>query len=107
MPESPRWLAKMGRSDETLTILGDLRADGNCDDPNVQAEFAEIMEIVSLEKENAGRSSYWSMLWGTGMWYMARLYQRATDHARSQDGVNCTSPAVFNWLFGCRLFRST
>lgn len=56
----------MGRNDEALTILGNLRADGNADDLRVQEEFADVLEIVQLEKENASRSTYWSMFWGVG-----------------------------------------
>lgn len=65
-PESPRWLAKVGRDKEARYILGRLRgedAEGKIKSDN---EFNDIKAVVQREREAAGRSSYYSMLFGIG-----------------------------------------
>ncbi|EJD04843.1 general substrate transporter [Fomitiporia mediterranea MF3/22] len=97
MPESPRWLAKVGRTDEALTILGNLRANGNKSDPVVESEFGDILEVVQLEKENAGRSSYWSMFWGLG-WgdlHVARRIQLSVWLQIVQEWVGIAAVTVY------------
>ena len=32
----------------------------------MEREFSDIMEVVQLEKESSGRSTYWAMFWGLG-----------------------------------------
>ncbi|KAF9295062.1 hypothetical protein BGZ74_010983 [Mortierella antarctica] len=55
-PFSPRWLADHGRSEEALTVLANLRANGDRNDPLVQAEYKEIEDAVNFEKTQAARS---------------------------------------------------
>ncbi|KAH8887188.1 hexose transporter [Thozetella sp. PMI_491] len=55
VPESPRWLLSKDRGDEAFDILIKYHAEGNRDDPFVNAEFAEIRDRVRLEVENSKR----------------------------------------------------
>ncbi|KAI5286777.1 hypothetical protein KEM54_006515 [Ascosphaera aggregata] len=50
LPRSPRWLAKVGRNEEAITILARIQANGNVDDPLVQAEWQEITTTLELER---------------------------------------------------------
>lgn len=55
-PFSPRWLADHGRWEEALQVLANLRADGNRNDPEVQAEYKEIEDAVNFDQTQAARS---------------------------------------------------
>lgn len=51
MPETPRWLVKAGREDEARPVI--LAAQGA--DTNVDAEIADIHEVLRLDAEQKGR----------------------------------------------------
>ncbi|OAQ29931.1 general substrate transporter [Linnemannia elongata AG-77] len=55
-PYSPRWLADKGRWDEALEVLANLRANGDKNDPAVQAEYKEIEDAVNFDRTLAARS---------------------------------------------------
>lgn len=54
--QSPRWLIDHNRPDEGLKTLAKLHADGNEQDPWVQAEFAQIQETITFEHEHEAKS---------------------------------------------------
>ncbi|KAE9390425.1 general substrate transporter [Gymnopus androsaceus JB14] len=73
MPESPRYLAKIGRVEEAKELLRRLRAT---DDSDIAAdeklhqiadsELNDIMQVIQLEKKHSKMNSYWNMFWGIG-----------------------------------------
>lgn len=77
MPESPRWLVKVGRDAEARFILGRLRGEAGDDEGLAEAEFQDIKNICRLEQENSQQSSYVSMLLGLkqGKLHTARRVQ--------------------------------
>lgn len=66
MPESPRWLVKMGREKEARFILGRLRGEEGDDSEQAEAEFQDIVNICALENETAKQQSYFRMFFGIG-----------------------------------------
>jgi MFS family permease len=65
LPESPRWLAKMDRTEEAIHVLANIQADGNLEDPYVIAEYAEIITVLNAERL-APKS--WRKFFYGGMW---------------------------------------
>ena len=62
-PESPRYLTKVGRGDEARYILGRLRGE---DSDKAEAEYQDICDVVTMERQSAQAQSYWKMLFGIG-----------------------------------------
>ncbi|ROV93211.1 hypothetical protein VMCG_08692 [Cytospora schulzeri] len=56
LPESPRWLVDHDQSEKALQTLAKLHANGNVEDPYVQAEFEIITAQILDEHENAAKS---------------------------------------------------
>ena len=65
IPESPRWLAKVDRSDEAIKILAEIHTGGNVNDPLVVAEWEEITTVMEAER-NALPG--WRKFVYNGMW---------------------------------------
>jgi MFS family permease len=65
LPRSPRWLAKVGRTEEAIQILANIQSGGNKDDPLVVAEWEEITTMLAAER--AGVQG-WRKFTANGMW---------------------------------------
>jgi len=63
LPESPRWLVSRDRHEEALAVLAKLHANGNANDPYVQAELSEIRAKIAQEQLTPA-PSYVQMLFG-------------------------------------------
>ncbi|SPO06333.1 related to sugar transport protein STP1 [Cephalotrichum gorgonifer] len=55
-PESPRWLIANNRVDQGLVTLARLHSRGDTSDPWVRAEFEQIQESITVEKEGSAKS---------------------------------------------------
>lgn len=53
LPESPRWLAKQDRWEESLEVLTLVHGKGDPNSPFVHQEMEEIREVVEFERNNA------------------------------------------------------
>ncbi|TLS21592.1 uncharacterized protein PpBr36_10137 [Pyricularia pennisetigena] len=53
LPESPRWLAKQDRWEDSLAVLARTHGNGDPNAPFVVKEMAEIREVVEFERANA------------------------------------------------------
>lgn len=53
LPESPRWLAKKDRWEETHEVLTLVHGHGDANSPFVARELAEIREVVEFERANS------------------------------------------------------
>ncbi|RDW94825.1 putative high-affinity glucose transporter [Coleophoma crateriformis] len=61
LPESPRWLAKKDRWEESIRVLALVHAHGDETSPFVAREMAEIREVVEFERANSD-VTYWELL---------------------------------------------
>ncbi|KAI9058704.1 general substrate transporter [Trametes sanguinea] len=98
MPESPRWLIKMGRDAEAREILGRLRSeDGSIEAPQAVREYEDIVGNVALEKEHASRNSYLSMFFGRndGGLHIARRVQLSIWLQIVQEWVGIAAITVY------------
>lgn len=75
LPRSPRWLAKVGRTEEAVQVLADIQAGGDRNDPLVVAEWEEITSVIRAE-ENA--------LPGLQKWYKNGMWKRTFAGASVQ-----------------------
>ncbi|PSN73035.1 general substrate transporter [Corynespora cassiicola Philippines] len=65
LPESPRWLAKVDRTEEAIHVLANIQAGGNIDDSYVIAEYEEIITVLTAERL---APSSWRKFVYNGMW---------------------------------------
>ena len=65
IPESPRWLVKVGRTEKAFDIIIKLRGNDNPDHPDVSREYQEIVTVVSMEHQSP-TTNYVKMFFGVG-----------------------------------------
>lgn len=65
LPRSPRWLAKVDRSEEAIHVLANIQAGGNLEDPYVIAEYEEIVTVLTAERQ---APAGWRKFVVNGMW---------------------------------------
>ena len=65
LPRSPRWLTKVGRTEEAIQILARIQARGDVNDPLVVAEWEEITTVLAKEREG---QQGWRRFLFNGMW---------------------------------------
>ncbi|KAN0068045.1 General substrate transporter [Elaphomyces granulatus] len=65
LPRSPRWLAKVNRTEEAITTLARIQAKGDVNDPLVVAEWEEITMVLAAERSAAPG---WRKFVYNGMW---------------------------------------
>ena len=89
LPRSPRWLAKVGRTQEAIQILARIQAGGDENDPLVVAEWEEITTILAAEREG---QQGWRRFFMNGMWKrtLAGMSVQAWQQLSGANVMTCT-----------------
>ncbi|CAE6416392.1 unnamed protein product [Rhizoctonia solani] len=85
IPESPRWLVRVGRDDQARAILIKYHGNGDQNSPLVEFEMREIKAMCELD----GSDQVW--------WDLRPLFRTAADRYRS---YMCLGMATFGQLSG-------
>lgn len=115
LPESPRWLARHDRWDETLAVLTLVHGKGDPNSPFVKLEMNEIRQMVEFERQNADVSikelfskrminrvhigvstQIWSQLTGMNV-MMVRNARPIINHSSTDTQRSTTSPTSSAW----------
>jgi hypothetical protein len=95
LPESPRWLAKVDRTEQAIHVLANIQAKGNLDDAYVIAEYEEIVTVLQAERT---APKAWRKFVYNGMW--RRTMAGFTVQAWQQlSGANVSCFMVFRDLY--------
>ena len=62
LPESPRWLVKLGR-EEARYILGRLRGEADEDNDMAEVDYPNIRNVAELDQKAGKLDSYFHMFW--------------------------------------------
>ncbi|KAK3935284.1 general substrate transporter [Diplogelasinospora grovesii] len=65
IPESPRWLIKVGRREEAFEIIAKIRGNDDPNHPDAQREYREIVTVIEMEQESES-TNYVKMFFGIG-----------------------------------------
>lgn len=80
MPESPRWLARKDRWEETHRILTLIHGKGDPDSPFVQYELNDIKEMCARDAQFAD-VTYWELFYPKNIY--RSMYREITDFIES------------------------
>ncbi|KAK8007743.1 GTP cyclohydrolase-2 [Apiospora arundinis] len=102
LPESPRWLVKVGRDDEAQFILRRLRGSTGDDAVRADLEYHDIRNIAQLETKESKHNSYYHMFFniGSGELHTGRRVQLVIWLQIIQEwtgiaGVTVYAPTIF------------
>lgn len=94
LPRSPRWLAKVGRTEEAVTILARIQAKGDVEDPLVVAEWEEITTVLAAERQGV---QGWRRYVVDGMWrrtfagFSVQAWQQLSGYVYADTSCDATS----------------
>lgn len=97
LPESPRYLAMKGRTDDALHVLARLHAHGDITDAFVVAEHREIMAQIEIERAEATYGS-WRQIFLDRANFRRVFLGVALQFSVQMTGVSCIqyySPTIF------------
>lgn len=94
LPKSPRWLAKVDRTDEAIQNLARIHAGGDTNHPLVVAEWEDIAETLAAER---AAPSSWRKFVVNGMWKRT-LAGFTVQMWQQNSGANVMTYVSFLWM---------